>query len=99
MYSISVLPSVSSNKRVSSARYPSITSLSVTSLIICFNPVLYAVAIAAFPKDVLPAQKEWIEKHYPVVQYTQMPRGGHFTALEQPKEFAEDIKNFVAKLK
>lgn len=27
------------------------------------------------------------------------PRGGHFTALEQPKEFAEDIKNFVAKLK
>lgn len=63
------------------------------------NKISVPVAIAAFPKDVLPAPKEWIEKHYPVVQYTQMPRGGHFTALEQPKEFAEDIKNFVAKLK
>ena len=63
------------------------------------NKIRVPVAIAAFPKAVLPAPKEWIEKHYPVVQYTQMLRGGHFTALEQPKEFAEDIKNFVAKLK
>ena len=24
-----------------------------------------------------------------------MPRGGHFTALEQPKEFAENISQFM----
>ncbi len=52
-------------------------------------------AIAAFPHDVLPVPKEWVEKHYPVIQYTNMPRGGHFTALEQPKEFAEDITHFA----
>ena len=52
-------------------------------------------AIAAFPHDVLPVPREWVEKHYPVVQYTNMPRGGHFTALEQPREFAEDITHFA----
>ena len=52
-------------------------------------------AIAAFPHDVLPAPREWIEQNYPVIQYTQMPRGGHFTALEQPELFAEDISRFM----
>ena len=52
-------------------------------------------AIAAFPHDVLPVPRTWVEKHYPVVLYTEMPRGGHFTALEQPKMFAENIFKFM----
>ena len=55
-------------------------------------------AIAAFPRDVLPAPREWVEKHYPVIQYTEMPRGGHFTALEQPEQFTEDIARFMNKI-
>jgi pimeloyl-ACP methyl ester carboxylesterase len=27
-----------------------------------------------------------------VVHYSQMPRGGHFAALEQPKLFVEDLR-------
>ena len=30
--------------------------------------------------------------------YTEMPRGGHFTALEQPREFAEDLAAFAESL-
>lgn len=52
-------------------------------------------AIAAFPCDVLPAPREWVERHYPVVLYTDMLRGGHFTALEQPEQFAEHISEFM----
>lgn len=52
-------------------------------------------AIAAFPHDVLPVPRIWIEKHYPVIRYTEMPRGGHFTALEQPEQFAQDISAFM----
>lgn len=52
-------------------------------------------AIAAFPHDVLPAPREWIERNYPVAMYTEMPRGGHFTALEQPEAFAENITQFM----
>lgn len=52
-------------------------------------------AIALFPYDVLPAPKEWIKKNYPVIMYKEMEHGGHFTALEQPKEFAENISQFM----
>lgn len=56
------------------------------------------VAIAAFPHDVLPVPREWIERNFRVVRYTEMPRGGHFTALEQPREFAEDLAAFAESL-
>lgn len=52
-------------------------------------------AIAAFPKNVLPPPREWVERNYPVVRYTKMPRGGHFTALEQPEAFAADLSQFL----
>ena len=52
-------------------------------------------AIAAFPHDVLPVPRTWVEKNYPVIMYTEMPRGGHFTALEQPELFAENISKFM----
>ena len=52
-------------------------------------------AIAAFPHDVLPVPREWIERNYPVIMYTEMSRGGHFTALEQPKAFAENLSSFM----
>ena len=52
-------------------------------------------AFAAFPHDVLPVPRSWIERHFPLIQYTEMPRGGHFTALEQPEQFAESIKRFM----
>ena len=52
-------------------------------------------AISAFPYDVLPAPREWIEKNYPIIMYKKMQHGGHFTALEQPKEFAESISQFI----
>ena len=55
-------------------------------------------AIAAFPYDVLPAPREWVERNYPVVMYSTMPRGGHFTALEQPGPFAQNITEFISRI-
>ncbi|MCD8355472.1 MAG: epoxide hydrolase [Clostridia bacterium] len=52
-------------------------------------------AIAAFPHDVLPAPREWVERNYPIIMYTEMLRGGHFTALEQPEAFAKNISQFM----
>lgn len=34
-------------------------------------------AVAAFPRDVLPVPRKWVERNYPVIMYTEMPRGGH----------------------
>ena len=51
-------------------------------------------AIASFPKELVVAPREWAERIYDVVQWTDMPRGGHFAAAEQPELLAEDVRRF-----
>ena len=41
-----------------------------------------------------PAQRGDANERYNVVHATDMPRGGHFAALEQPKLWLDDIRIF-----
>ena len=54
------------------------------------TPVAYAV----FPKEVVAAPERWIDETYHVVQRTEMPRGGHFAALEQPDLMVQGHSTF-----
>ena len=54
---------------------------------------------ASFPKDILPAPREWAERFFDVQRWTDMPRGGHFAALEQPELLVEDIRAFFRPLR
>jgi pimeloyl-ACP methyl ester carboxylesterase len=54
------------------------------------------VAIAHFPLEAPFPPRSWIERVYDVRRWTEMPRGGHFAALEQPELLAEDIRAFLA---
>ena len=56
-------------------------------------------AFALFPKDISKPPKEYAERFFNVERWTEMPRGGHFAALEQPELLADDIKKFAAELK
>src|SRR6202046_3377845 len=56
------------------------------------------VAYADFPKEVFACPFSWITHTYNVVQRTEMPKGGHFAALEQPDLLVQDIRAFFAKL-
>jgi hypothetical protein len=38
-----------------------------------------------------------MEKETNLVFYRQHERGGHFAALEKPKELLEDVEEFVSK--
>lgn len=38
--------------------------------------------------------REFAERNYDVRRWTDMPRGGHFPALEEPELLAEDIRAF-----
>ncbi len=49
---------------------------------------------AVFPKDLVPAPREWAERIFNVEHWTQMPRGGRFAAMEEPELLAEDIRAF-----
>jgi pimeloyl-ACP methyl ester carboxylesterase len=55
--------------------------------------------VAIFPKDMVPAPREFAERLFTVKQWTEMPAGGHFTAMEQPELFATDVRKFARSLK
>ena len=52
--------------------------------------------VAQFPKEIALAPRHWAEANYNITHWTQMPRGGHFAAFEQPELFVEDVRKFFA---
>lgn len=54
--------------------------------------------IALFAKDILPPPKEWVAQNLNLVHWTEIPRGGHFTAMEEPELFADDLRGFFGSL-
>ncbi len=52
--------------------------------------------VARYPKDVLRFPRAWIERQYNVTRWTDMPRGGHFPAMEVPDLFVPDVRAFFA---
>jgi pimeloyl-ACP methyl ester carboxylesterase len=50
--------------------------------------------VARFPKEILKFPRSWVERSYHLTHWTDMPRGGHFAAMEQPDLFADDVKAF-----
>lgn len=51
-------------------------------------------AFAHFPNEIAHPPRGWVERGYHVVRWTEMPRGGHFAALEEPALLADDIRAF-----
>ena len=56
------------------------------------------VAFASFPKELPTPPRSYIEKGYNIHQWTDMPAGGHFAAVEQPILLSDDIKKFFKKI-
>jgi pimeloyl-ACP methyl ester carboxylesterase len=51
-------------------------------------------AFALFPKDISQPPREWAERYFNVQRWTEMPRGGHFAAMEEPELLAADIRTW-----
>ena len=56
-------------------------------------------AVAIFPRELAISPRKWVEAAYNVKQWTEMPRGGHFAAMEEPQLFVEDVRKFVRDLR
>jgi pimeloyl-ACP methyl ester carboxylesterase len=57
------------------------------------------LGFASFPKDLVMPPRAWAERFFNIAQWTDMPRGGHFAALEQPELLARDIRDFFRPLR
>lgn len=56
-------------------------------------------AVAIFPADLTRPPRSWAERTYDVVRWTEMPRGGHFAAQDEPELLAGDITEFFRPLR
>lgn len=50
-------------------------------------------------KDIPRPKRAWAEKLYNITRWTEMPRGGHFAALEEPGLLVGDIREFFRALR
>ena len=50
--------------------------------------------VARYPKEVVRFPRTWVERQYRVTHWADMPRGGHFAAMEEPELFVEDLRTF-----
>jgi microsomal epoxide hydrolase len=81
----------------SSARmyYESLNSMAVATPPVTALPV----GVASFPKEILGAARKWAERDHNIVHWTEMPRGGHFAAMEEPDLFVADVRTFFRGLR
>jgi hypothetical protein len=55
------------------------------------------MGFALFPKEINVPPREWVERSVPnMIHWTEMPRGGHFAAMEQPEALVRDVREFFA---
>jgi len=56
-------------------------------------------ACADFPKEIIWSPRAHVATRYNIVRWTEMPRGGHFAALEQPQLLVDDVRAFFREVR
>ncbi len=57
-------------------------------------------ACALFPAEMLAwPPRSYVDRIYNVTQWSEMPKGGHFAAMEQPDLLVEDVRKFAQTLR
>ena len=65
-----------------------------------FKKIKVPTAVAIFPAEMSEwPPKSYVERIFNLKQWTVMPRGGHFPALEEPELLIKDIQEFFKKIK
>lgn len=59
------------------------------------------IGFALFPKEINVPPRAWVERALgnSVAHWTEMPRGGHFAAMEQPELLVDDVRMFFQKVR
>jgi pimeloyl-ACP methyl ester carboxylesterase len=60
----------------------------------CAGSSTVPAAFALFPADIGHPPREWSERFFNVQRRTEMPRGGHFAAMEEPELLATDLRDW-----
>ena len=62
--------------------------------------VTVPTGVAVYPKEIVTPVRKWMEAGYTDIRHwTEMPKGGHFAAFEQPELFVDDLRTFFRTLR
>ncbi|XP_067048086.1 epoxide hydrolase 1-like [Acropora muricata] len=62
-------------------------------------PITVPTGLADFPHELFAIPAPFAHKRFvDIVQFSEMPRGGHFAAFEEPQLFANDVIKFIEKV-
>ncbi len=62
--------------------------------------VTIPTGVAVFPKEIIAPVRRWMEPSYTDIRHwSEMPKGGHFAAFEQPELFVADVRKFFRTLR
>ena len=64
------------------------------------GPVTVPTGVAVFPKEIVPPVRSWMVSRYTNIRHwSEMAKGGHFAAFEQPVLFVDDVRTFFRNLR
>ncbi|KAL2815501.1 Alpha/Beta hydrolase protein [Aspergillus granulosus] len=70
----------------------------VTALLTTDFYIHKPLGFSYFPKELMPVPRSWIAKTGNLVYFKEHTEGGHFAALERPKEIKEDLAEFISQV-
>ncbi len=82
-----------SHSAASSARIYRETLLAGTGTYDC-PPLRVPTGCAIYPAEIAVPSRRWAEERYRIVQWRELPEGGHFAAAEVPQLFIDDVRAF-----
>ncbi len=64
------------------------------------HTVKVPTGVAVFPKEIVTPVRKWMEAGFAnITHWSEMPRGGHFAAFEQPDLFVREVRDFFRKIR
>ncbi|KAJ7794168.1 Alpha/Beta hydrolase protein [Mycena olivaceomarginata] len=81
--------------------YRDTTPVEANHIDLSSNPKWYITkpfGFSAFPKEIVPSPRSWIEMTGNLVFYREHDKGGHFAAIEAPETLLNDLEAFVSQV-
>ncbi len=64
------------------------------------HTVKVPTGVAVFPKEIVTPVRKWMEAGYVnITHWSEMPKGGHFAAFEQPDLFVKEVRDYFRKIR
>jgi epoxide hydrolase len=64
------------------------------------HTVKVPTGVAVFPKEIVTPVRKWMEASYVnITHWSEMPKGGHFAAFEQPDLFVKEVRDYFRRIR